>query len=99
VVLVGVQVALSVNYFWPTGTKDDFYPQNELIAAADADSTDGRVLPLGAFPGSTGQAVSLRTLTSHNFQPVEWKQLMLALDGKAYITPTYSRMSFGLADE
>ena len=50
IALIAVQTAISVSYFWPTGPRDAFYPDNPTITAAREASNHDRVLPLGAFP-------------------------------------------------
>ena len=84
IALLTVQSSTSVSYFWPLSNTSDFYPENPVIEAAQAQSTDQRILTVGTFIGSTASAYGLRTVTGHAFQPQTWTDLLTALDPAAY---------------
>ncbi len=102
IVLIAVQSSISVAYFWPMSPTQDFYPTNPVIEAAQKQSAGERIATVGAFIGSTASAYDLRTITGHTFQPTPWRQLLTAIDPKAYLgsgrTPTNPTLSLSLTD-
>ncbi len=95
--VLAVQIVGATAFYWPTGRTADFYPENGLIRAAQANVGHDRALQLSSFFGSTGNAYDIRTATAHTFQPDAWRAYMLAIDPNAYTppgrTPTSPRLT------
>lgn len=87
IVLVGVQVIVSVGFFWPTSDPDTFYPRNGLIDAATQHVAHDRSMTLGTFLGSTSGVYDIRNITGHVFQPAAWTDYVKAIDPAAYVPP------------
>ncbi|NNG36255.1 hypothetical protein [Nakamurella aerolata] len=102
IVLSGVQIVLSTANFWPTSAPTDFYQRNDFVTAVQQRQGTDRVLGLGAFFGSTGQAYDIRTVSGHTFQPAEWSEYLTSIDPTAYTgpwtSPTSPRLSLNLND-
>lgn len=100
VVVAGTQLTLSTANFWPTSPTSDFYPRNGFVTAVQARQDHGRLLGLGAFFGSTGQAYDIRTVSGHTFQPASWAEYLTAIDPTAYTgtwaSPTSPRLALAL---
>ncbi|GGM01482.1 hypothetical protein [Nakamurella endophytica] len=102
VALLAVQAGNSVAFFWPMTPPDEFYPENGVIAAAQADEGSGRVGQIGTFLGSTAAAYGLRTATGHGFQPTTWQEYLRTIDTNAYSgvgrSPTSPVLALSLTD-
>ncbi len=101
VLVLAVQIVGATAFYWPTGRTTDFYPENGLIQAAQADVGHDRAVPLSSFMGSTGNAYDIRMATAHTFQPDAWRAYMLAIDPNAYTppgrTPTSPRLTMSMS--
>lgn len=102
VATTAVQVLTSTAYFWPVSDTDDFYPQTAATTAAQEATGSDRAVVIGSFPGSTAGAYGIRTVTGHTFQAPTWRDMLLAVDPKAYTppgrTPTYPVLGVSLTN-
>lgn len=93
--LVAGPAAASVTQWWPKSPDATIYPQTPAISYLEKHLGDQqRYVTVGqvTLPG-TGSYYQLRSLGGHTFQTTQWKQLLTAIDPKAYVTPTYSSLS------
>lgn len=96
VLVAGVQIIVSVGFYWPTADRDTFYPENSLVATTKAAARNEPVVPIGSMPGSWGEAYDLRTVTAHTFFPEEWKRYLTAIDAQVFAGPTNAAFRFDL---
>lgn len=100
VVVSGAQLVASTANFWPTSDPAEFYPRNDFVAAVQQSLGEDRLLGMGSFFGSTGEAYDIRTVSGHTFQPDAWAEYLTAIDPWAYTGvwagPTSPRLSLNL---
>lgn len=96
-VIVAVQAAGAVGYYWPTGDRDEFYVKSSVHdyllehVGSDRVATAFTVM----WPNTTAY-YGIRTVNGHAFLPKPMRQLLLEIDPTAFPVPTAS--SFGPFD-
>jgi hypothetical protein len=97
-VVVGVQALAASGFYWPTGERAEFYPASRVHTwlaehqGTDRVATDGLTL----WPNTTSY-YGIRTVTGHAFLPRPMKELVSAIEPRAFGRPTMGVLSAGAA--
>lgn len=95
VLSVGGQALVATQFYWPTGSRSQFYPSFGVTRFLQANTGHDRIGNLGYTmrPNATAY-YGIRTVTGHGFFPKPMKQLLLAIDPSSFQGgPTYSLLT------
>ncbi len=89
---VVVQAFAATSFYWPSGSRSQFYPEDEAISFLQDHVGDDRMATLGYTlrPNAT-EYYGLRTLNGHAFLPERMRDLIRATDRSSFQGgPTYT---------
>ncbi|MGI8666708.1 MAG: YfhO family protein [Jatrophihabitans sp.] len=95
VLSVGGQALVATSFYWPTGSRSQFYPSFGVTRYLQANTGHDRIGNLGYTlrPNVTAY-YGIRTVTGHGFFPKPMKDLLLAIDPSSFQGgPTYSLLT------
>ncbi|HJP99967.1 MAG TPA: YfhO family protein [Jatrophihabitans sp.] len=95
VLSVGGQALAATQFYWPTGSRSQFYPSFGVTRYLQTNTGHDRIGTLGYTmrPNVTAY-YGIRTVTGHGFFPKPMKQLLLAIDPSSFQGgPTYSLLT------
>lgn len=95
VLAVGGQALAATSFYWPTGSRSQFYAADGVTRYLQANVGHDRLGDLGYTlrPNITAY-YGIRTITGHGFYPKPMKDLLLAIDPTSFQGgPTYSLLS------
>jgi hypothetical protein len=92
VVSVVVEALAATSFYWPTGSRSSFYPNDNAITYLQHNVGDDRMATLGyTMRPNVTQYYGLRTLNGHAFLPEHMRDLLKASDPSSFQGgPTYT---------
>ena len=95
---ISAQALAATSFYWPTGSRAQFYPSTAGIRYLQQNLGDDRMATLGyAIRPNVTEYYGLRVLNGHAFFPKDLHRLITAIDPPAFVGNTYSAFNPAVA--